>query len=94
MTHTVLVCYDISRDSRRLRVAALLQNWGDRIQRSVFVCVLDRRALAALTVKLGKMIDPATDTVHIVPLCASCRDQVTVLGQHRTEPEPPYWAVL
>lgn len=40
MALTVLVCYDISRDAARARVAAYLQQWGDRIQRSVFVCVV------------------------------------------------------
>ncbi len=40
MALTVLVCYDISRDAAWARVAAYLQQWGDRIQRSVFVCAL------------------------------------------------------
>ena len=33
----VVATYDISADSRRSRVAALLQGWGDRVQRSVYV---------------------------------------------------------
>ena len=32
----IIVAYDISEDSRRARVSALLASWGDRIQRSVF----------------------------------------------------------
>jgi CRISPR-associated protein Cas2 len=40
MALTVLVCYDISHDQARAKVAAYLQQWGDRIQRSVFVCAV------------------------------------------------------
>ncbi|MDG4770578.1 MULTISPECIES: CRISPR-associated endonuclease Cas2 [Micromonosporaceae] len=91
---TVLVCYDISRDSRRLRVAAALHQWGERIQRSVFLCQLDRARLPRLAARLEAMIDVETDTIHIVPICAGCQDQLVVIGQHRIDPEPPYWVVL
>src|SRR5581483_10587436 len=38
---TYMIAYDISEDNRRARVAATLQAYGDRIQRSVFVCTLE-----------------------------------------------------
>lgn len=91
---TVLVCYDISRDDDRARVAATLQVWGDRIQRSVFVCTLEPADLADLTTRVAAIIDTHTDAVHIVPACGACWDGITVLGQATVDPDELYWAVL
>lgn len=94
MAVTTLICYDISRDSTRARVAALLQQWGERIQRSVFICTIEPADLSALTERLRQTIDPRADAVHVVPLCGTCWDRIDVLGQATTQPERLYWAVL
>jgi CRISPR-associated protein Cas2 len=91
---TVLVCYDISRDDARARVAATLQVWGSRIQRSVFVCTLEASDLAELRERLRHIINDRTDAVHIVPLCGACWSGITVLGQATLDPDQLYWAVL
>ena len=91
---TVLVCYDISRDTSRARVAAYLQQWGDRIQRSVFVCVLAPEDLTEMVSRIEEMIDPATDAVHLLPTCATCWSRLVVRGQADATPDRPYWAVL
>ena len=46
MAMTVVIAYDISEDPRRARVAATVQQWENRVQRSVFVCSLDAAQLA------------------------------------------------
>jgi len=61
MALTVLVCYDISRDAARARVAAYRQQWGDRIQRSVFVCVVAPEEMSEMVSRLEEMIDPQKD---------------------------------
>jgi CRISPR-associated protein Cas2 len=60
---TVLVCYDISRDASRAKVAAYLQQWGDRIQRSVYICAVAPEELSELVSRVEQMIDPDTDAV-------------------------------
>lgn len=94
MALTVVIAYDISEDRRRARVAAHLQVWGDRLQRSVFLCTLDEEALAELTTRVAEIIDPDTDAVHVMRQCVNCWDDVTALGQASTHDEPYYWAVL
>lgn len=91
---TVLVCYDISRDDSRARVAATLQIWGDRIQRSVFICTLEPDDLADLATRVAAIIDTRTDAVHIVPVCGTCWEGIDVLGQATVDPDQMYWAVL
>lgn len=94
MALTVLVCYDISRDAARARVAAYLQQWGDRIQRSVFVCVVAPEDLSEMISRVEGMIDLTTDAVHVLPTCAACWSRLVVRGQADATPDKPYWAAL
>jgi CRISPR-associated protein Cas2 len=94
MALTVLVAYDISRDSARAQVAAYLQQWGDRIQRSVFICAISNSDLTVVTQRIATMINPDTDAVHLLPVCGTCWSRTIVLGQADVEPDRPYWAAL
>ncbi len=94
MAMTMLICYDVSRDNTRARVAATLQQVGDRIQRSVFVCTIEPDHLDELTTRLRGLVDPDTDAIHVVPLCAACWDRTIVVGQATMQPEILYWAVM
>jgi CRISPR-associated protein Cas2 len=91
---TVVVAYDISEDGRRARTAATLQQWGDRVQRSVFVCTLEPAALSTLLERVNEIIDVDTDSVYSFRQCAACWDAVGVLGQATVADEPLFWAVL
>jgi CRISPR-associated protein Cas2 len=91
---TVVVAYDISEDKRRSRVAAVLQAYGDRIQRSVFVATLDTQRLQEVRQRIGEIINPTTDSVYVFRQCAACWEAVGVHGQATVEDEPLYWAVL
>jgi len=91
---TVVVAYDISNDSRRSRVAARIQIWGDRIQESVYVCRLDADELLELESQMSKIIDPDRDSIYVMAQCQSCWGQIKVLGQaHKPEPVVT-WTVL
>lgn len=47
-TAAYLVCYDVTEDRERNRVAKVVEDYGLRIQFSVFECRLSRSALAEL----------------------------------------------
>ena len=44
---------------------AYLQRWGDRIQRSVYICAVAPGELSELVGRVEQMIDPDTDAVHL-----------------------------
>lgn len=90
----VVAAYDVSEDSRRARLAALLQSVGDRVQKSVYVLSLDSEDLAVLREKMGTIIDPERDSVYVFRQCASCWEILDFLGQ--ADPPRPvlYWSVL
>ena len=94
MAVTVVVAYDISEDRRRARAAATLQQWGDRIQRSVFMCTVEHDDLTELRERLEEMIDTDTDSVYLFRQCAACWDSVGVIGQATVRDEPVYWSVM
>jgi CRISPR-associated protein Cas2 len=79
-----LVCYDIPSDRRRLRVARALEAYGFRVQYSVFECELNRALLQEVNHRLGRLIEHASDSVRIYPLCTSCAHGCITLGT--TEP--------
>jgi CRISPR-associated protein Cas2 len=94
MALTHVIAYDISDDRRRAHVAAILQAYGDRVQRSVFVATIDDDMLREARDRISQIINPKTDSVYIFRQCAACWDQVGIYGQATVSREAFYWAVL
>lgn len=94
MALTHVIAYDISEDNRRARAAAVLQSYGDRIQKSVFVTTLDASILEEIRSHLAGIINPRTDSVYFFRQCEACWSTVQVLGQASVDQTPLYWAVL
>lgn len=76
-----LICYDIVQDSRRNRVAKLLEAYGFRVQKSVFEVMLSPEQYGKLHKRLGWAIAPETDQIRFYPLTKRSRDKVSILGQ-------------
>jgi len=51
-----LVCFDISDDKKRDKIASLLEEYGIRVQRSVFEIEINKTNLKKLTEKIKKLI--------------------------------------
>ena len=69
----VLITYDVSTTTdagrRRLRqVAKCCQDYGIRVQNSVFECVLDASGLKLLQHRLEALIDPTADSLRFYTL--------------------------
>lgn len=94
MALTYVIAYDISEDHRRARLAATLQSYGDRIQRSVFVCTLEASALAEVRSRVEEIINPQTDSVYLFRQCAACWEGVGIHGQATIGEPSLFWAVL
>ena len=85
----VLVVYDISDDAKRQRAARTIQAWGlSRIQRSAYAGTLLRARARDLARRLERIIDPDTDTVHILTLQRSTWEKTIVLGKRPHEVTP------
>ena len=81
----VLVSYDVATSeaggARRLhRVAKVCQNYGQRVQYSVFECLVDPAQWAVFRQKLIKEIDPQSDSLRFYFLGANWKRRVEHVG--------------
>ena len=79
----ILVSYDIPADKRRTKIAKILEDYGERVQYSVFECDLSARHFEKLLGELKSAMNEAEDSVRVYRLCAACVKQVEALGQAR-----------
>jgi CRISPR-associated protein Cas2 len=82
----VLVTYDVVTDTaagrRRLRrVAKICEAYGQRVQKSVFECILDAGELATLVHRLDAEIDAEQDSLRIYRLREPRRTYLQVIGK-------------
>ena len=91
----VLVAYDVNTEKpegrRRLRrVAKACEDWGQRVQNSVFECLVDPGRWAKLRARLVKEMDPAEDSLRCYYLGSKWEKRVEHLGAKPTyKPEGP-----
>lgn len=81
----VLVTYDVDTTTqagrKRLhRVAKACVNAGQRVQNSVFECMVDPAQFAELKHKLVELIDPKMDSLRFYFLGANWRKRVEHIG--------------
>jgi len=85
----VLVTYDVKTDSeggaRRLRnVAKSCKNYGQRVQYSVFECLVDTAQWATLKDKLESIIEPGTDSLRYYFLGANWKNRIEHVGAKKS----------
>ena len=85
----VLVSYDVSTTDpggpRRLhRVAKLCQNYGQRVQYSVFECIVDPAQWAVLKERLTDLINQELDSLRFYYLGSNWRRRVEHVGAKKT----------
>ncbi len=77
----IVVSYDLADDRRRTRLAHNLKDFGERVQYSVFECLLEPEQVDALRARIARLIDPAEDRVRIYRFCEDCGAKVEFLGE-------------
>ncbi|WP_298814698.1 CRISPR-associated endonuclease Cas2 [Chloroflexus sp.] len=81
----VLITYDVNTESeagkRRLhKVAKVCQDYGQRVQKSVFECLVDAAQLRQLQARLERIIDKETDSIRYYYLGNEWRNRVQHIG--------------
>jgi CRISPR-associated protein Cas2 len=67
-----VVAYDVTDDRRRARLATVLEDYGVRVQYSVFECTLGSTRLEELRRIAAEIIEPREDRIAYYRLCARC----------------------
>lgn len=81
----VVITYDVSTMSsagqRRLRqVSKVCQNYGQRVQNSVFECIVDSTQFAQLKIQLVNIIDEEEDSLRFYQLGNNYKNKVEHVG--------------
>ncbi len=82
----VLVTYDVetitAKGRKRLRlVAKECLNFGQRVQNSVFECVVNESQLRILESNISSIIDSDVDSIRFYRLGKGYEDKIKVLGK-------------
>lgn len=84
-----VVAYDIPDDRRRHQVARFLNGYGERVQYSVWECLLTPSQAEKMRQGLARRVHKEEDRVRIYRLCPVCAGEVQTLGQAAPPVEVP-----
>jgi CRISPR-associated protein Cas2 len=85
----VLITYDVSTETaagrkRLARVAKTCKNYGQRVQFSVFECIVDPAQWALIESKLVNIIDPEKDSLRFYFLGSNYKPKIVHIGAKPT----------
>ncbi|CAM3299845.1 MULTISPECIES: CRISPR-associated endonuclease Cas2 [Saccharibacillus] len=89
----VLITYDVQTTSpdgaKRLRsISKICQNYGQRVQNSVFECLVDPLQFKQMRTQLEAAMDPQTDSLRYYMLGANWKRKVEHVGAKQSyDPE-------
>jgi CRISPR-associated protein Cas2 len=75
-----LVAYDIRNPGRLRKVARICEDFGIRVEYSVFECDLSEELFELLWNRLADNVDPDEDCVLAYRICGSCVSGIASMG--------------
>ena len=83
MTVFYVICFDVHDDKRLRKTSNEMENFGARVQRSVFECHLEAAQLLELQQRLSDLMEPAEDQVRYYRLCGKDKQHIVIDGAGR-----------
>ncbi len=75
-----LVAYDICEPKRLRKVAKTCEDYGIRVEYSVFECDLSEENFKALWDELNRIIDADEDSILAYRICGACIEKIASMG--------------
>lgn len=76
----VIISYDIVDDKRRTKVSTQLENYGNRVQYSVFEALLEEDKLNEMNEIVLPIIKEEEDSLRVYRLCNACFKKIKIYG--------------
>ena len=76
----VIISYDIVDDKRRTKVSKMLENYGTRVQYSVFECLIEEQQLKKIKELAGEIINFSEDSIRYYIICENCQKKINIMG--------------
>ena len=87
----ILVSYDISNDHRRRKVMEAMEDFGTRVQYSVFECRLLPAELNQLKKRLRRYVREASDSIRFYSIGAEDVGRIEVMGSGQVTEDRSYF---
>ena len=75
-----VISYDIADDKRRNKVAKCLENYGTRVQYSVFEVICEKEMIEKIIDELKQIVVLNQDSIRIYCLCGKCILDIKIIG--------------
>lgn len=90
----MIIAYDIADSRRFVKIGKLMEDYGVRVQKSIFEAEMDERTFNEMRARIERLIDKRVDGVKYFPLCDRCADRPIALGVCAESPRDDPWAIL
>jgi len=87
----MIVAYDIADPRRLAKIAKLMLDYGQRVQKSIFEVSATPPVFHQMKARIEDIIEYAEDGVKYFPLCEKCSGTVEIIGQgHFVDPDAEF----
>ena len=93
MSSFYIICFDVADDSRLRAVSKTLEDFGTRVQYSVFECYLDEKDHRTLQQKLAGLIDHNDDHIRYYTICPKDKNGILLDGKNKSSSNNNYHLV-
>ena len=76
----MIVAYDIANPKRLNRVAKIIKDYGERVQKSIFEVTVDAKNFMEMKARIEDEIVFEEDGVKFFPLCEKCAATLENIG--------------
>ncbi len=77
-----IIAYDITAPRRLRRIATICEDYGVRVQKSLFECNLSKERFSRLWKELLNTYNENEDSIVAYPLCKACQDDMETAGSN------------
>lgn len=89
----VVVTYDISDEKRLDKISKIMNNYGFRVQKSVFECYLTKEQLKNLKNKINSVINLEEDKVRFYLVCKNDINHLIHIGKSVIYKDEEYYLI-
>jgi len=89
----IVVSYDIVSDRRRIKIAKALEDYGTRVQYSVFECNISNSHLAEMKRRIARLMNIEEDRIRYYRLCEDCLTGVELVGKGEITKDRDFYVV-
>src|ERR1700752_2797768 len=87
----IVISYDIPDDKRRTKLATLMENYGHRVQYSVFECLLTEDQFRTLQRRMRPLLEMRGDRGRFYFLPRDAVKEIQVFGRGRVTEAPLFY---